>query len=143
MQKSFARRIPLIFSRLRSNKIKMVVFSKHLSLSSSVFRTLLNNKMQEGDILQREKSLKLTLDDDDTFAFALIMNIIHARNNLLPDEVTFATLVNLAILVDKYNFNDSVTLWARRWATNLQIKVPKTICDKSACCIVCPGSSAY
>jgi hypothetical protein len=63
------------------------------------------------------------------------MNIIHARNNLLPEEITFPTLVNLAILVDKYNFHDSVTRWARGWACHLQIQVPKTICNELACCI--------
>jgi hypothetical protein len=93
--------------------MSMVVSSKHLSLSSAVFRALLNNKMQEGDTLRRQGSLELSLHDDNVSAFAIIMNIIHGRNNSLPDKVPFQTLVNLAVLVDKYNFHESVTPWAK------------------------------
>jgi hypothetical protein len=113
----------------------MLVSSKHLSLSSSVFRSLLKSGFQEGETLRKEGSVTLSLPEDDVYAFSLIMNIIHARNTLLPSEVTLSTLTSLAILVDKYAFHDSVTPWAKFWVTALDPVFPHCICEELFCWI--------
>jgi hypothetical protein len=94
----------------------MRVSSKHLSLSSSVFRTLLKSGFQEGEALRTNGTVYLSLPDDDVKALSLIMKIIHAQNTQLPPVILLSTLASLAVLVDKYNFHESVTPWAAKWA---------------------------
>ena len=97
----------------------MLVSSKHLSLASPVFRKLLNSKLLEGEALRINKCLDLALPEDDVYAFSLIMKIVHLRNNSLPSTVSLSTLTSLAVLVDKYEFHESVTAWAGPWAAKV------------------------
>ncbi|EPE28619.1 hypothetical protein GLAREA_09740 [Glarea lozoyensis ATCC 20868] len=116
--------------RQEREEIRMLVSSKHLALSSPVFRALLTGGLKEGEVLRSEGFVTFPLPEDDVHAFSLIMNIIHARNNSLPNEVSLSTLTSVAILVDKYRFYESVTPWARLWITKYDLKRPATVCKE-------------
>jgi hypothetical protein len=115
----------------------MVVSSSHLSLSSLVFRAMLRRNFAEAESLRNQGSVTISLPDDDVYAFSLIMNIIHLRNNSLPREVTLSTLTSFAILVDKYGFHEAVTTWVESWLAKLHKKPTSYNFGKEVICWIC------
>jgi hypothetical protein len=87
----------------------LLVSSKHLSLASSVFRRLLKSSLWEGEVFRANGTVTLSLLDDNVTAFSLIMKIVHVQNSQIPAIISESLLTSVAILVDKYDFHESVT----------------------------------
>jgi len=98
------------------------VSSKVLSLSSPVFRTMLNFKsgFKEGkDLAERTTSsppMELFLGDDNPNALAIILRIIHLQTRWVPQSLGPERLYEIAIISDKYDMRDSLDYWLRKWA---------------------------
>ncbi|RPB26221.1 hypothetical protein L211DRAFT_804964 [Terfezia boudieri ATCC MYA-4762] len=98
------------------------VSSKVLSLSSPVFRTMLNFKsgFKEGkDLAERTASsppMELFLGDDNPNALAIILRIIHVQTRWVPQSLGPERLYEIAIISDKYDMRDSLDYWLEKWA---------------------------
>jgi len=98
------------------------VSSKVLSLSSPVFRTMLNFRsgFKEGkDLAERTTSsppMELFLGDDNPNALAIILRIIHAQTRWVPQSLGPDRLYEIAIISDKYDMRDPLDYWLRKWA---------------------------
>lgn len=96
------------------------VSSKHMTLASPVFKAMLApNVFQEGTILATTGKVTVPLPDDDIDAFTILLYIIHARNNLVPLNVSVQQLTDITILVDKYLLHDAVCWFVDMWFKNL------------------------
>lgn len=98
------------------------VSSKVLSLSSPVFRTMLNfeSGFKEGKSLAERTAssppMELFLGDDNPNALAIILRIIHVQTRWVPQSIGPERLYEIAIISDKYDMGDSLDYWLGKWA---------------------------
>ncbi|KAF8426717.1 hypothetical protein EV426DRAFT_560107 [Tirmania nivea] len=98
------------------------VSSKVLSLSSPVFRTMLNfnSGFKEGKSLAERTTssppMELFLGDDNPNALAIILRIIHVQTRWVPQSLGPERLYEIAIISDKYDMRDSLDYWLAKWA---------------------------
>jgi hypothetical protein len=74
------------------------VSSRHLVLASRTLKLLLPN------------SPEWPLLDDEPNAVLILLSVIHGRYRNVPRNVDLATLTEIAILVDKYDLHEAVSV---------------------------------
>ncbi|KAF2183284.1 hypothetical protein K469DRAFT_635224 [Zopfia rhizophila CBS 207.26] len=62
----------------------------------------------------------------DPEALLILLNIIHARNKLVPQVVTLEMLAKLAQIVDYYKLTDVVSIWSEMWIGELKKRTMPT-----------------
>lgn len=58
---------------------------------------------------------EISFSDDDPDTLTILLNIAHLRFNMVPNSVDFKTLVNLAVLTDKYGAEGLLSPWLGVW----------------------------
>lgn len=105
---------------LLNQPVHMRVSSRHLMLASRVFGAMLDEcKFKEGTTLHSEGSVEIELPDDDPDAFAILLDILHARTREVPRKVSLHTLTQIAILVNKYEMLVAVEIFSDIWIRRL------------------------
>ncbi|KAI0180234.1 hypothetical protein GGR52DRAFT_234124 [Hypoxylon sp. FL1284] len=101
------------------------VSSRHISLASG--RT---EKMRHRWEQTKESDgyVHLPLEDWDTEALLIIMNIIHLRNRLVPSHVSIDMLAKLAVIVDYFEFHEAVEVFSKSWMEHLRSSIPISYC---------------
>lgn len=107
----------------------MRVSSKLIMRASPVFATMLKYTFLEGITLQKKGKVSIPLPDDDPLPFAVLMDIVHARNrrDRVPRQVDLSFLTRLAILVDKYQLEAAVQPFANEWFEGLRMEIPHSL----------------
>jgi hypothetical protein len=118
-------------------RVSMLVSSKHVSLASPVFKAMLQHKFIEGESLRKDGKVDVPLPDDEPMAFAILMKIVHAQNDTVPTEVDLPTLINIAILVDKYRLHACVSAFTSLWITLLKPLIPQSCLNKDLLSWLC------
>ena len=95
-----------------------------MKLASKVFKAMLSGPFKEGETLAATGNTEISLPEDDPVAFEVIMNIIHNRSKAIPRKMTLESLVAVAVLTDKYEFQQVVEMVSDIW---LQTLTPKAI----------------
>lgn len=91
-----------------------------MTLASRVFDAMLSDaRFKEGAELITRGKVEIELPDDDPVAFSIMAQVIHGRNRSVTRNVTFTMLLNLAILVDKYQMHDALGYISEHWIKNL------------------------
>ncbi|EEP76428.1 predicted protein [Uncinocarpus reesii 1704] len=103
--------------------------SRHMILASPVFRAMLQRKFSESNTLQLTGRVEIRLPDDDPDALLILLNIIHGHVRKVPLSVDLITLIQLAILVDKYDIHEAVELFSNFWFDNLKSTIPGEYTD--------------
>jgi hypothetical protein len=98
----------------------VLVSSKHLILASPVFKAMLQGEFKESLKLRETGELELLLPDDDPDVFLILLNILHHRMKKVPRLVSLVRLTELAILVDKYQMQESVEVFSDMWIDGLK-----------------------
>lgn len=116
----------------------MLASSKHLILASSVFKAMLQaGRFLEGNTLASQKQVEIPLPDDNAAAFEILLNILHGRTRKVPKKVDLSLLVELSVLVDKYQLHEPVEIFSDLWFDHIDdiadwhaggAHVPKLIC---------------
>jgi hypothetical protein len=88
-------------SEAEAGEVYMRVSSKHLSLASRVFKSLLTGQFAESKSLKEHGSADIPLPGDNAAAFAILLNVVHGHLNKVPRMVDLATLTEISMLVDK------------------------------------------
>jgi len=98
------------------------VSSKHLILSSDMFRKMLgSDTFRESGVLRSNGSFHLELSDDPE-ALIMLMYIVHGMTRKVPRDIPLDTLVEFAVLVNYYKVHESVELFSDIWISNLKTK---------------------
>ena len=100
------------------NGSKIQVSSKALSLGSPVFKAMFGSNFAEGSKLQQGKPCQVELDDD-VIAMTTLCNILHHRNKNVPGAHSGSSLMQLAIITDKYDCLEAISHYSRLTFTNL------------------------
>ncbi|KAF7954362.1 hypothetical protein EAE96_005486 [Botrytis aclada] len=107
-----------------SNTISMLVSSKHLILVSPVFDAMIGNaRFKEGVELLACGKVEIKLPDDDPDAFAIIANVIHHRNKIVPENISFHLFLKVAILTEKYQMFGAMRWVSKEWFDNLPCSI--------------------
>lgn len=99
------------------------VSSHILSESSPVFRRMFatDSPFLEGQLLSDAQTTGVkpafSLPEDDPDALLIILRILHLKHSSLPANVGFETMVELAILADKYELVEALQFWVAKWTT--------------------------
>jgi hypothetical protein len=110
---------------VKIEEVEMLVSSSQMCLVSPVFNAMLQHKFVEGETLREHGKVIVPLPDDEPVAFAILMKIIHAQNNLVPTQIDLHTLTNIAILVDKYRLHDCTSVFASMWIEALRSSISR------------------
>ncbi|MCJ1441771.1 MAG: hypothetical protein MMC23_002263 [Stictis urceolatum] len=96
------------------------VSSKHLIFASPVFKALLSPHFEEGSTLASTGRVDLPLPEDDPRAMLSLLGVIHNRFQHVPDTLDSDELIDVAILVDKYELHDATHLQTEKWSAAVQ-----------------------
>lgn len=109
------------------------VSSKHMTLASPVFKSMLEARFAEGQQLRIEGALKLALPDDDPKALLLLLNILYHRWANISKKLSLQMLVEVATLVDKYNLSYLppmlVEVWFQSQPESMPLKLDQNLLD--------------
>lgn len=112
-------------------ELRLRVSKKHLTVASRRSR-----RMFQGDYLEAQRS------EDDGFyhwkieplfdpgSLKLVLRIIHAQTQNLPDSITLDTMVSIAEIVDDLDCCGSVSFFANIWSSQLSRTLPSQISDE-------------
>lgn len=94
-----------------------LVCSKTLSRASKPFKAMLYGPFTESKHNQNDHTSAWTvrLPEDDPKAFAMLMNIIHNKFNLVPSLINRDDLFHISVLTNKYDMTEVLRPWAQRW----------------------------
>ncbi|TGO35161.1 hypothetical protein BHYA_0168g00170 [Botrytis hyacinthi] len=107
-----------------SKTITMLVSSKHLILVSPVFDAMIGDaRFKEGAELLACGKVEIKLPDDDPDAFAIVANVIHHRNKMVPEKISFQSFVKVAIVTEKYQIFDAMRWVSKEWFENLPCSI--------------------
>ncbi|KAF5526826.1 hypothetical protein CGCA056_v001722 [Colletotrichum aenigma] len=89
------------------------VCSRTVARASPVFMKMLHGRFKES----RPESSDWIVDlpDDDTESMQIMLNMMHARFDWVPQGISIQELYEMLVLVDKYDALDVVRPWARGW----------------------------
>lgn len=125
----------LILKLSTSEKIvRFRVASQVLCLSSPVFSAMLgpSSDFKEANELRAHprgarEPYVVSIEDDSSIEFRVILNAIHHRNSLVPlVTANREALWCMAVICDKYDFTEAVSAWVGIWAQEWRKRV---ICD--------------
>ena len=95
------------------------VSSRHLILASPIFRAMLSRSFSESHTLRTTGTLTLPLPDDSPAALLIVLNIIHGHTRAVPRILDMETLVEVGVLVDKYELLEALEIVGEMWITRL------------------------
>lgn len=95
-------------------EIRMRLSSKHLTLASVYFKSMLKGPWQE--VQSSENSPRLIIAEDwDEEALLRLMKTIHGYTRQVPRELDLERLAKMAVLVYYYQCHEAVEVFAESW----------------------------
>ncbi|KAK8232572.1 hypothetical protein HDK77DRAFT_498648 [Phyllosticta capitalensis] len=95
------------------NVFIFIVSSKAMSMACGAWNSMLNGPFKEAQSTSGDWEIELP--EDDPAALAVLLNIVHLRFDLVPDELGFALLLQITVLTDKYDITRLIRPWATSW----------------------------
>jgi hypothetical protein len=80
------------------------------------------HQLSEDQVLSEGRIFTISLPDDDSFAMALLCDILHLRSkevHILSEKITLDRLASIATTVDKYECATAIQPWPHVWLSNL------------------------
>lgn len=95
-----------------------VVSSKAMCIASPVWRAMLGSKSQFKEA--SPSNGEVSLEDDDSGALSILLNIVHFRFLEVPRSLKYNQLLRVSILCDKYDIVTLVRPWLPTWIEDLK-----------------------
>ncbi|EAS27910.3 uncharacterized protein CIMG_09114 [Coccidioides immitis RS] len=102
------------------------VSPRHLMLASPHFKETLTEGGRKAHILDSDGCITIREDGRDPDAMLLLMNVIHGRTRMVPQEITLEMLAKVAVLVDVYQCSEVVAVFSDIWIQRLTVPFPNT-----------------
>ncbi|KAM0161538.1 hypothetical protein ACHAQE_004093 [Botrytis cinerea] len=96
-------------------QVRMLVSSKHMSIASPVFKDMLKAGSPEGIELKKTGKVELSLHDDDSKAWNILLNIIHGRFRSVPLDISLSMFTQIALLCHKYQMHEVAYVFTPAW----------------------------
>jgi hypothetical protein len=91
------------------------VSSRHLILGSKIFRTMMTEEKWQQGFREEDGLFHSQTEGWDADALLILMNILHAKNNQVPLSLSLEMVAKIAVLVDYYECDMAVQLFASMW----------------------------
>ncbi len=91
------------------------VCSRTLSRSSPVWKAMLYRPFMEGKPEDKDAEWVVTLPEDSTAAFEVILGILHVQFERVPKYPSLALLFQITIATDKYDLTHILRPWSNSW----------------------------
>ncbi|KAF5647609.1 uncharacterized protein FTJAE_1665 [Fusarium tjaetaba] len=95
--------------------IHMRVSSRHLILSSRIFRAMLEGPWKEGTP-SSGPIRQISAEDWDAVALAIVLDAIHCRHHDIPTKIEIGLLARIATIVDYYQCREAMRFHYEAWA---------------------------
>jgi hypothetical protein len=109
------------------DKVRLRVHSHALKMASKVFSAMLGPHFREGQGLNGFLPREIVIPDDDAEVITTISNVIHHRNDLVPDVLSPKEVVKLAIITDKYDCAITLKHAMAKWLELRDVKHPQEL----------------
>lgn len=97
-----------------------VVCSRTLARATSVFKTMLYGAYKEGkNATDPAKEWLVELPDDGPAPFKILLHIIHAQFDHVPQTIALGPLYDLLVVSQKYDMTHLLRPWVRSWSEPL------------------------
>lgn len=100
-------------------EVHLRLSSKHLTLVSPYFKSMLCGPWKEGDRSGTQTRV-LTAESWDQDALLTVMCIIHGRNKKVPREVDIEMMAKIAVIVDYYQCHEVLEVFSDIWLKELK-----------------------
>jgi hypothetical protein len=95
--------------------IRLRVSSQYLISASKIFASMFGPHWLEGQSLSKHSPTDILLPEDNAEAMRTICCVIHHRNDMLPEDLTAKDVLQIAILVDKYDLRVALNFAMQVW----------------------------
>ncbi|KAF9893542.1 hypothetical protein FE257_010854 [Aspergillus nanangensis] len=110
----------LFSSSTTGSEYRIQASSKHLTLASAYFKSILDSKWAEGRSLQDKGTTEINASDFDLEAFIIVMNAVHGRQNKVPRVISVDIFSKIATVVDYYMCHNVVDMCKEVWLHHLK-----------------------
>ncbi|KAF4967786.1 hypothetical protein FSARC_4719 [Fusarium sarcochroum] len=95
-------------------EVRMRASSSHLKLASPILKSILS--LNGGHAIRSARSLReLPVYNWDAKALAIVLNVIHGRNQQVPRKINLELMAHVATVVEHYQCAESLQLSAEMW----------------------------
>ncbi|KAF2810992.1 uncharacterized protein BDZ99DRAFT_508368 [Mytilinidion resinicola] len=104
---------------------KYRVSSSHLRLASPKFESMLSgSNWKEGIPNEKDGRFYISVEDWDSEAFLILLNVLHLHHRKVPRSVSLELLAKITVLVDCYDCAEAAELWTERWIDRVKDTTP-------------------
>jgi hypothetical protein len=96
-------------------KRKLQVNSCVLKNASKVFNAMFGSHFREGQDFDGNSPKEIFMPEDNTDALTIICNILHLRNDLIPDYLTPSEVLQITITADKFDCVMRLKVHMAKW----------------------------
>ena len=101
-----------------------------MSLASPVFKAMLGPNFKEGQALQANGKVEISLDDE-AFSFVILANVFHHKASSVTIEANLDLLFKVARLVDKYQMREAAEFFYLTWIEKVKGRTSPSFCEPS------------
>ncbi|KAI2481028.1 btb poz domain-containing protein [Pyrenophora tritici-repentis] len=109
-------------------KKKMRVCSVILSNASACFRTMFGPHFAEGKNLKSNDPKEIPMRDDDADALEILCNVIHLRNDAVPQSLSPTDVFGVAVAADKFGCAVALKYASTVWLNPKGVKEISDLC---------------
>jgi hypothetical protein len=106
---------------------RLRVFSLFLKNASSVFKAMLGPHFAEGQSLGGADPVEILLPEDNAEALSIIFNVLHGRNDSVPDSLNGSQILHIATAADKFDLVISLRFAIQRWLNCSGVNDPREL----------------
>lgn len=103
--------------------VRILVHSRILACASTYFSRMFFIEMLEASQLREGNHAQLTLDDLNSRAITILMDIFHCKTRKVPQHIDLDLLTNIAVAVDYLDCHEAVEMWTNQWVQQLDTTV--------------------
>ncbi|KAF5965403.1 het-d [Fusarium coicis] len=112
-------------------EITLKVSKKHLTVASRRARAMFQRDYRENRKTEVDGFYHWTIEPlFDPEALRIVMKVIHAQTQDLPDEVTLRMIVLIAEVVDDLQCHDALSFFVKVWINRLSESIPSQMCEE-------------
>ncbi|KAF4414898.1 het-d [Fusarium acutatum] len=110
---------------------RLKVSKKHLTVASRRARVMFQRDYRESRETEVDGLYHWRIEPlFDSEALRIVMKVVHAQAQDLPDEVTLQMIVSIAEVVDDLQCHDALSFFVKVWINRLSESVPSQMCDE-------------
>ncbi|KAF5690406.1 hypothetical protein FGLOB1_14652 [Fusarium globosum] len=113
------------------SELRLKVSKKHLTVASRRAKAMFQRDYHETQKSEVDGFYHWKIEPlFDPEALRMVMKVIHAQAQDLPDEVTLQSIASIAEVVDDLQCHDALSFFVKAWINRLSESVPSRMCDE-------------